>query len=290
MADEYTANGEVFTPQRIGEIIVDTVYDELAILDTPAVTSLNASFANGGNTVTFPVFNGVQGNFSDLDTTDTTGVVPDATYADMDFETVDVTSKILDVGIKGCTLDDAFKNGQFNIVDAVLEDVSSKASDMIDNYLVGVATGSSLSYTVASSGNMSRSALIKAKTSKWGDMARMAAILVVHSAVFANMMDEVKDVYNGPLNQGVNQGGTVHVYNGHPVVVSDNCPVDGSSNYTSFLLAPGAIGFDFHREISYKVIEERGDKYIHEFVARYYAKLRRRKGKDLAIKIISKAA
>lgn len=288
MADRYTANGDVFTPQRVGEIIVDTVYDELALLDTPAVTSLNASFANGGNTVTFPVFKGVTGNFSDLDTTDTTGVVPDATYADMDFETVEVVSKILDVGIKGCTLDDAYRNGQFNIVDAVLEDVSAKASDMVDSYLVSVANASTLSYTVASSGKMSRTALIRAKTQKWGDMSRMAGILVVHSKVFGDMMDEVKDVYNGPLNAGVNQGGTIQVYNGHPVIVSDNCPTDGT-NFTSLLLAPGAIGFDFHREISYKVLEERGDKYIHEFVARYFAKLRRRKGKELAIKIISTA-
>lgn len=288
MADRYTANGDVFTPQRIGELIVDTIYDELAILGTPAVTPLNAEFGNGGNTVTFPVFNGITGGFSDLDPADTTGTQPDAVYADMDFETAAVVSKILDVGVKGCTIEDAFKNNQFNIVDAILEDVGNKASAMVDDYLITLANGTSLSHTVASSGKMSRSALIKAKVSQWKDMSRMGAILVVHSAVFADMMDEVKDVYNTPLNVGVNQTGNVALYNGHPVIVSDNCPVN-STDYTSFLLAPGAIGFDFHRELSYTAIRERGDRYIHEFVARYYGKLRRKNGKQLAIKIVSKA-
>jgi hypothetical protein len=287
MADRYTAVGDVWTPERIGEVIVDTIYEELALFNTPAVTSLNATFSNGGNTVTFPVFNGVQGDFEDLDPEDTTGVQPDTTYSEMDFETVDVVSKILDVGIKGCTLDDAFKAGQFEIVDATLDDVAAKAENMIDKYLVTLANATSLSYTIPTSGTMNRTGVIKAKVTKWGDMSRLPAVFVCHSKVFGDIQDEVKDVYNAALNVGVNQGGTVQLYHGMPVYVSDNCPVAGS-DYTSFVLGPGAIGFDFHRRLSYAVIRERGDKYVHEFVARYFGKLRRRKTRPLAIKIISK--
>lgn len=288
MADRYTANGDVFTPERIGETIYDAVYEQLAILDSPAVTELNATFTNGGNTATFPVFDGVQGDFEDLDATDTTGSQPDATYVEMNFETANVVSKILDVGIKGCTLDDAFNAGDFNIVDATLEDVGLKAAKTIDAYLVSLAGGTSLSYTIPSSGTMNRTGVIKAKTTKWGDMANMPAIFVCHSKVFGDIADEVKDVPHITTHASVNELGTVPRYFGMPVYVSDRCPVDGSSNYTSFILGAGAIGFTFHREMSYKVIAERGDRYIHEFVVRYFGKLRRRNGKEMAIKVISK--
>jgi len=288
MSTRYTANGDVWKPEVVGPVIWDTVYNMLALLDSPAVSELGAKFINGGQQATFPIFQGVQGDFADLDPTDTTGAQPDVTYSKMSYETADVVSKIIDIGLNNTTLEDAYNAGDFGLVDATFEDVATKASRTVDQYLVTKVGTTSLSYTVASSGTMSRSAVIKAKTTKWGDMSRMPGIFLCHSKVYGDIQDEVKDVVNTYLNTSVNQAGTVQLYNGMPVVVSDACPVDGSSNYTSFILAPGAIGFSYVREMSYSVIQQLGDRNVHEFVLRYVSTLRRKNGKDLAIKIISK--
>lgn len=287
MTTRITANGDVWKPQVVGPVIWDTIYSMLALLDTAAVTDLGANFINGGNQATFPIFQGVQGDFADLDPNDTTGAVPDVTYSKMSYETADVTSKIIDIGLNNTTLEDAYNAGDFGLVDATFEDVATKASRMIDQSLISKANSSTLSYTVPTNGTMSRSAVIKAKTTKWGDMSRMPGIFVCHSKVYGDIQDEVKDVVNTYLNVSVNQGGTVQLYHGMPVVVSDACPVN-STDYTSFILAPGALGFSYKRDMSYQVIKQLGDRNVHEFVIRWVAALRRKNGKELAIKIVSK--
>jgi hypothetical protein len=294
MADHYIANGDVFIPEVIGELINDAVYDQLALLNTPAVTDLNATFTNGGNTVTFPVFNGVAGDFEDLDATDTAATDPTITYADMTFETVDVISKIIDVGIKGCTLDDAYKAGNFQIVDACLEEVANKAAKMIDAYLISLAAATDLDHNVSGTGDglLTRKAIIKAKTLKWGDMANMPSVLALHSAPYGDVVDEVKD-YNiyGPGGVAVTEGMQIPRLLGSPIAVSDSITSTGSpAVYSNLIVAAGGIGFQMHRNISYAVIRQVGDRYVHEFVVRYFGKLRRKNGKNLAIKLRTKAA
>lgn len=287
MADHFIADGDVFLPERLSEVIFDAAYDQLAILNTPAVTDLNATFVNGGRQVTFPVFNGVDGDFEDLNATDTAATDPAITYADMTTETVDVTSKIIDIGMKGCTLEDAFKAGNFNIVDAVLEEVANKLAKMIDQYLVTLASATSLSYdhSAVGGGLLSRTALIKAGL-QWGDMSAMPAILAVHSKPYGDVLDEVKD-YNVIGSSSVSLTGQVPVLMGRPLIISDRIDLT-STKYTNLLLAAGALGFSFHRELSYTVIRQVGDRYIHEFVVRYFGKLRRKNGRQLAVKLITK--
>lgn len=292
MADHFIANGDVFIPEVLGELINDAVYDQVALLNSPAVTDLGGTFSNGGNTITFPVFNGVEGDFEDLDATDTTATDPTINYADMTSETVDVVSKIIDIGIKGCTLEDAFKAGNFEIVDAVLEEVSNKTAKMVDRYLIGLAEGTDLESDISGTGGglLTRTAIIKAKTGKWGDMASMQSILALHSKPFGDVVDEVKD-YNiyGPGGQSVTETMALPRLMGSPIAVSDQISSTGSpAVYTNLIVAAAGIGFKFHRNISYAVIRQVGDRYVHEFVVRYYGKLRRKNGKKLSIKLKTK--
>ena len=287
--DRYTTmtEGSVeFTPERIGEVIYDTVYEQLALLQTPAVRPLAAQFNAGGNTVTFPVFEGVTGNFSTLDATDSTGLSPDVSYAEMTFETAPVQSKILDVGIKGTTLDDAYRGGQFAIVDAILEDVAAKAAKIVDSALITTAETTSLSKDVTGDTDKkpSRNNIIAAKA-KWGDRMNQPAVLVLHSAQFAYLLGEVKD-YNIYGSNVVTTAGTLPQVLGMPIVISDALTVD-NLKYTGLIVAAGGLGFDFHRSLSYKVIEQTGDKNVHEFVMRFITKLFRRNGAHQAIKLIT---
>jgi hypothetical protein len=287
MADHFIADGDVFLPERLSEVIFDMAYDQLAILNTPAVTELQATFTNGGRQVTFPVFNGLQGDFESLDHNDTAATDPTVNYADMTTETVDVVSKVIDIGMKGCTLEDAFKSGQFNLVDAVLEEVANKLTAMLDGYLVTLAEATDLEYDYSGVGTglLSRKALIGAGL-KWGDRSQQPAVLAVHSKPYGDVLDEVKD-YNIIGSSSVSLTGQVPVLMGRPLIISDRISFS-TPKYTNLLLAAGALGFSFHRQLSYTVIRQVGDRYIHEFVVRYFGKLRRRNGKNLAVKLLTK--
>jgi hypothetical protein len=290
MTDRYTAlvSGSIdFNPEVIGDIIWDTTYAELGLFQSPAVRELQADFTNGGSTATFPVFQGLAGDFEALDCTDSTGANPTVTYAEMTYETKDVISKIIDVGIKGCTLDDAIKNRRFNIVDACLQEVAAKAMKVIDLALITEAETTTLIHTVAASGPITRSAVIKAKA-KWGDMLGQNSTLVLHSAQAATLLDEAKDVpmYNGNVWLP-SATGQLPVVCGCPLVVSDNI-TKATNDYTGLLVANGGLGFKEIRMLDYKVIQQTGDKAVHEFVVRFVVKLYKRNGKLMAVKLVSR--
>jgi hypothetical protein len=158
---------------------------------------------------------------------------------------------------------------------------------VIDLALITEAETTTLTYTVPANGGVSRSAVIKAKA-KWGDMLGQNATLVLHSMQSAALLDEAKDV---PLYSGnvwlPSATGQLPVVCGCPMVTSDNISVS-STDYTGLLVANGGLGFKEIRMLDYKVIQQTGDKAVHEFVVRFVVKLYKRNGKLMAVKLVSR--
>jgi hypothetical protein len=207
----------------------------------------------------------------------------------MTYEDKTVTRKILDVGMNGCALSDAYSAGNFNLVNAVLEQAGNAFAKLIDAGLITAAAGTDLEHDIssASTTTLNSTAVIAAKA-QWGDSMNEPAVLVCNSKCFADLLAENKAVQlygAGVAMPGAT--GNLPIVMGMPVVVSDNIAVS-STKYTNLLVKVGGLAFSWKRAVDYKAINLVGDKTVHEFVAEWVGYLLRDNGKKSAVKLITK--
>lgn len=263
MTMAYTKISDVFVPEVVGPIVKTYVYDNLALLRSGLVKDIEnvVEWNRGGNTVTFPTYTGfTPGSGSENLPTDGSSV--DSKNVSMSSVTEDVTGRIIPLAFTGTMLEDVIQSVELQ--GKVLEQIGEEAANDIDETLITEALTTTLSYSGTAGVPISYDTLSQAKM-LWGDKVhRFNAGLVLHSAVYSNLLRlGVVTEYQNWGADPTTRTGAVPYFCGMPVYVSDNITsTDGV--YNNLIIAEGSLEWAMKREVTIelKTLPGNDNKYL----------------------------
>ena len=262
MTMEYTTISDVFVPEVVGPIVKTYVYDNLALLNSGLVKDIGdvVQWNRGGNTVTFPTYTGFTPG-SGSETLPVNGASVDSKNVSMDSVTENVVGKIIPLAFTNTMFEDVIQSVELQ--GKVIEQIGEEAANDIDETLVTEALTTTLSYSGTAGVPISYDTLSQAKM-LWGDKVhRFRAGLVVHSAVYGNLirLGAVTEYQNWGADP-TTRTGAVPYFCGMPVYVSDNVTsTDGV--YNNLIIAEGSLEWAMKREVTVKQKETPGNDNVY---------------------------
>lgn len=274
MTTNITTINDVFAPQVIGPFVQNYLFAVPGLLNSGYVSEIGGvDWDSGGNTVTFPAFNGK------LEAVDLPLTQPDVetdvagqkvTYG---YTTEAVINRIIPFESTYSALEDALRRGPETLMNDVGLNVADAVRDSIESSLLTEAETTTLSASAATD-TITPSDIITTKALKWGDRLGRESALVMHSTAYASTLANGDILDASKFGAGAVQvSGSVGMLGGCPIFVSDKINQAVSGLYKNIIVARGMLGYAWKRNITSRRIELKNDRFRQEFTFRFIVHL-----------------
>lgn len=279
MANAWAEPQDIYAPEVLGDMIRLYTWNKAALLGNPYVVEIpRVTWANGGNTATFPTLS-FSTAVSTLPITNGEDTSIESGQLTMSSDTATVINRIVPFGTSEAMFEDIVQGAADmpEIMTEIAQYISDQLANDVDSYLLTEAYTSTLS--VDNGTALTPTDIVEAR-GKYGDKMSEPMLLVMHSVVYQSCLTngsiQTASVWGGAP---VLVGGEIDKMMGVPIAVSDNITLSGGK-YKNVLLRMGGIGVKFKRQVSYRKVPKDNGYDRHEFTIRFITHLNKVNNKD----------